>query len=677
MKQYRKLFSLVLAAMLIAGCQKPVRNTETESASVTESVETQALATTPETVAESAAETVEESSETPTEPEKPADPITEHINKDNFPVIDGSTATIPLSEALYCYLTGGTEEEAHSVIHHTKTNKSFTSLFEGNADILIVYEPSESVYAQIESTYPVKMKPIGKDALVFMANTDNPVNSLTSEQLVGIYSGQYTNWNQVGGNDLKINAFQRPEGSGSQNLMQKLLMKDVPMMEGENIYRYSTMSGILEGMLSYNGENSTLGYSVFYYANNMYYLPELKFMAVDGVLPSTETIYDGSYYLANSFYAVILDSTPQDSPAYELYEWLTTENAQGMIMDLGYVPEIMPQGHTFGGEQTYQKAGAEVVHPIPLAEDEYFVFYNEITGEYGNVIIYDHTWEPIMTFYNVAIPYEFMGVIQRETICIGQIRMTPEGSYKMGYGIFDLKTRSYTVLPENLRIIPVPHNTDHYLCYPPESWDVGKVIDQNGAVCITGVKERDFLPVVTCLDGQYWVLGRNTEDWEDEVLIYDADYQLAEIRKGTPENYPMEWTEGSYYADREPEVVAEYADGATSFRYNDELLLQCPGEYNYSGCYGEHGDYYLAYAGLIETDGDKDLFDEEYNPCISVFDIVVFNQGKLIYQSKVPSSFTTIDEGRLFVLEDGNRVRVLDDSGNVVLTALSARMNRD
>ena len=67
-------------------------------------------------------------------------------------------------------------------------------------------------------------------------------------------------------------------------------------------------------------------------------------MGVDGVLPSTRTIYDGSYPLTNAFYAVVRTDEPADSNARKIFDWLTGENGQQLVLDLGYVPVQMPAG---------------------------------------------------------------------------------------------------------------------------------------------------------------------------------------------------------------------------------------------------------------------------------------------------------------------------------------------
>ena len=368
------------------------------------------------------------------------------MTRGEFPAVDGSTATIPLSEAVYCLVTGEDAEAAKEVINHTKTTNSYTRLYSGEVDLLIVYEPSASIIRRMQ-TEPLTIKPIGLDALVFMANAANPVESLTSQQLVEIYAGRVSDWTEVGGKNQEMRAFQRPEGSGSQTLMQKLVMGDTPMAEGDNIYRYSTMADILEGMLNFTGDDNTLGYSVYYYASQMYHLPDLKFMGVDGVLPSTQTIYDGSYPYTNAFYAVIRPDEPEDSGAHRIFDWLTGQEGQQMVLDLGYVPVIMPDGAQIGDGMAVA-GGAKEIELSPTAdleEGQHFIFFQKqnVSWEYdyGKVIVYDHKWNKCVTFYNAMVGGR--GVWDGRYLSVDQYRAKPDGGEEYISRIYDLQEQCF------------------------------------------------------------------------------------------------------------------------------------------------------------------------------------------------------------------------------------------
>ena len=70
----------------------------------------------------------------------------------------------------------------------------------------------------------------------------------------------------------------------------------------------------------------------------MYAKPGLRFLAVDGVTPSDETIADQTYPLLNPFYVAIRADEPEDSPARQVRDWLLTEAGTQVISDAGYIP---------------------------------------------------------------------------------------------------------------------------------------------------------------------------------------------------------------------------------------------------------------------------------------------------------------------------------------------------
>ena len=68
----------------------------------------------------------------------------------------------------------------------------------GEADLLLAGEPEQAVMERLEAGDRWLLTPFATDALVFVVNADNPVDGLTTEQLQKIYTGEITNWSQVG-----------------------------------------------------------------------------------------------------------------------------------------------------------------------------------------------------------------------------------------------------------------------------------------------------------------------------------------------------------------------------------------------------------------------------------------------------------------------------------------------
>lgn len=455
--------------------------------------------------------------------------IVDTMNIDTYPRVDGSTATLPLSEAVFMAATGESAEVAAREVVHTKTTNSYNRLYNGEVDLLIVYEPAESIVERMK-TEPLCIKPIGLDALVFLANTANPIESLTMEQLVDIYSGKITNWAEVGGPDKELLAFQRPSGSGSQTLMQKLVMGDVEMTDGDNVFRYNTMSDILEGMLSYNNEDNTLGYSVFYYANNMYFEKDLKLMGVDGVLPSTQTIYDGSYKLTNAFYAVVRPDEPTDSNARKIFDWLTGEAGQQLVLDLGYVPVQMPAGADISDVKVEQVQKVELLAKKPLEQGQYFVFANpqNMVSEYyyGDITVYNHNWEETACFYNVTLNHGVQGIYNNRYLPIGQIRQSAEGEQIVRYGVFDLEQGEYSVAPSYTSMEMLDVEKGYYAVPQPEGeWTDWMIINGTGEVVLADARMEDWLMIWKEGNG-YCEIRHDYENLENGCSYYYYDENL-------------------------------------------------------------------------------------------------------------------------------------------------------
>lgn len=260
------------------------------------------------------------------------------ISRGNYPRVDGSTATLPLSYRLMEAATGVDEETAKAAIRHNKTTESFYALVEGRADLLLVYEPSQDAWDYaVDQGVDLEVQPIGYDAPVFLINDKNPVESLTHDEIVGIYSGKITNWSQVGGDDLDIVAYQRVENSGSQVMMKAQVMRDVEMADAPKEFRTSEMGELVDAIASYRNTANAIGYSVYYYIDNMYMKQGIKLLKVNGVAPTNETIANGDYPYCQPFYAVIRSDAAEDSPARQLFDWLATPEGRQLVEDAGYV----------------------------------------------------------------------------------------------------------------------------------------------------------------------------------------------------------------------------------------------------------------------------------------------------------------------------------------------------
>ena len=258
------------------------------------------------------------------------------FTNENYPRIDGSTATLPLAEAFKANFTGTKLEDVE--VQHNKTHSAYVNLINGDTDLILVTYPSEDeLKLAKQNNVELEIVPIVKEAFVFFVNKENVVDNLTLEQIQQIYSGKITNWKQVGGSDTKILAYQRPTNSGSQSGMLELVMKNIKMIEPQKENIAMSMADIIDVISDYKNKDSAIGYSYYYYATTMYTKDTMKLLSVNGVKPTYDNIKNGLYSIQTAYYAVIRKSELEDSNTRKLLNAMKSERGQNVAKEAGYV----------------------------------------------------------------------------------------------------------------------------------------------------------------------------------------------------------------------------------------------------------------------------------------------------------------------------------------------------
>lgn len=255
----------------------------------------------------------------------------------NLPRLDGATALYPL----YAAFAQATYPEKEYNLYDSEvminnTVEAYRNLINGRADLIFVAGPSDKQLDYAErSNVELVLTPIGREAFVFFVNTKNPVTGLTTEQIQNIYTGELTNWSEVGGTNHSIRAFQRPQDSGSQTALQRL-MAGKELMTPPKEDRIGGMGGIIEETASYRNYKNAIGYSFRFFATEMVQNGQIRLLKVDGVYPNKETIRSNEYPLAAEFYAVTLASN--ENPQVEaLIEWILSPQGQSLVEKTGYI----------------------------------------------------------------------------------------------------------------------------------------------------------------------------------------------------------------------------------------------------------------------------------------------------------------------------------------------------
>lgn len=255
----------------------------------------------------------------------------------DLPRIDGATALYPVYAAAVemLYPEQGYDPFDSEVMVNT-TPDAYSNLFDGTVDAIFAAGPSEGQLKTAESQgLQLTLTPIGKEAFVFFVHADNPIDALSTSDLQGIYSGEQANWSAFGGDDQAIRAFQRPEDSGSQTALLNF-MGDAPVMRApvENVEE--GMGGIIEQVAEYKNHSDAIGFTFRFYGEEMVGNKAIKYVAVDGIFPSVETIRTNEYPLSSEFYIITTQNSSEES--LELADWFSSPQGQRLIENSGYVP---------------------------------------------------------------------------------------------------------------------------------------------------------------------------------------------------------------------------------------------------------------------------------------------------------------------------------------------------
>ena len=282
------------------------------------------------------------------------------LTAESYPHVDGSTSTLPLQVMIACTilevrcawtegdffdttrriapvdnLMASEQNEAIFNLNHSGTHGAYMNLIEKQADlILVAREPSRDELAAAETErLSLDAQPVALDAFVFLVHVDNPVESLSLEQLRDIYTGKITNWSEVGGFDAEIHTYQRNANSGSQELMEKLVMRGEGMLNSPDMILLSMMGPFS----AIRDDPQGIGYSVYFYAANIFPEEQVKMIAIEGIGPASATIARRTYPLVTEVYAVLREDTPVGRSARILRDWLHSNEGQQAVKASGYV----------------------------------------------------------------------------------------------------------------------------------------------------------------------------------------------------------------------------------------------------------------------------------------------------------------------------------------------------
>ena len=168
---------------------------------------------------------------------------------------------------------------------------------------------------------------VALDGIAVIVNADSKVENLTVEQIGKIFTGEITDWSEVGGDAGTISCIGREAGSGTRDGFESITgTKDACKYQNE-----LTSTGEVIAAVASNP--NAIGYASLSAVDET-----VKAITVGGVEPTEETVLDGSYAIQRNFNFIVSDSTPLSEAAQAFVDFATSADASDLIAGAGAVP---------------------------------------------------------------------------------------------------------------------------------------------------------------------------------------------------------------------------------------------------------------------------------------------------------------------------------------------------
>ena len=235
---------------------------------------------------------------------------------------DGSTSMEKVIGAL-----GESFMEANSgttfTYNPTGSGSGIQAVSEGRCDIGL----SSRALKDDEKASGLKETTLALDGIAIIVNPQNPVKDLTLEQIAKIYTGEITNWKDVGGNDAEIVLIGRETGSGTRDGFESITdTKDACQYRQE-----LTSTGDVITTVSQNP--NAIGYASLAAIKD-----SVKALTVNGVAPTEATVKDGTYLVQRPFVLVTKEGVALSETAQKFFDFATSADAASIISAAGAVP---------------------------------------------------------------------------------------------------------------------------------------------------------------------------------------------------------------------------------------------------------------------------------------------------------------------------------------------------
>lgn len=209
-----------------------------------------------------------------------------------------------------------------------------SALINGTTDICNASRPmTSSEREKLKSRYSslgVEVKS-AKDGIALYVNESNPVDELTLDQIKAVYTGNITNWKQVGGNDAKIIVYGRENSSGTY-----VYFRDYVLRGQDYTGTMQSMPGTAAVVNAVSRDVNGIGYGGAAYGKGIKLVKVKKDASSQGYQPTAETVKAGVYPITRYLY-MYLRNRPSGAMK-EYIDWILSDEGQEIVKKVGYFP---------------------------------------------------------------------------------------------------------------------------------------------------------------------------------------------------------------------------------------------------------------------------------------------------------------------------------------------------
>ena len=170
---------------------------------------------------------------------------------------------------------------------------------------------------------------VSLDGIAVIVNADSKVEDLSVEQIAKIFTGEITDWSEVGGEAGKISCIGREAGSGTRDGFESITgTKDACKLDQE----LTSTGGVIEAVA---GNPNAIGYASLSAVEGK---NTVKAVTVGGVACTEETVLNGSYAIQRPFVLVTKTGETLSPAAQAVFDYATSSVARQLIKAAGAVP---------------------------------------------------------------------------------------------------------------------------------------------------------------------------------------------------------------------------------------------------------------------------------------------------------------------------------------------------